>query len=179
MVNDGTVDSAPATVTITAATANSAPTADAGQDVSTTAGTMVILDGSGSQDADGDTITYAWEIVSSPAGSSATLINETQVNPSIAPDVEGPYVISLVVNDGMADSAPATVTITATAAGPDGAQLYADYCAGCHGEDGSGRPNIRGVSATRIENVMPHKEITLADIDGSEGAQAIADFLSP
>jgi hypothetical protein len=49
------------------------------------------------------------------------------VNPTFTPDMEGPYVLRLVVNDGVSDSAVSSVTITAVAgniapvadAGPD------------------------------------------------------------
>ncbi|GAG21048.1 unnamed protein product, partial [marine sediment metagenome] len=82
------------------------------QDVST--GSLVALDGSDSSDADGDTLTYSWSFTSMPVGSGATLSDATVVNPSFTADVNGTYVISLVVNDGTVDSSPNTVTITST-----------------------------------------------------------------
>jgi hypothetical protein len=71
IVNDGFVDSAPASVTIT--TENAAPRANAGADQTVPLGAPVQLDGSASSDPEGAALTYAWSITSRPAGSSATL----------------------------------------------------------------------------------------------------------
>ncbi|MBE1301423.1 MAG: YHYH protein [Alteromonadaceae bacterium] len=113
-VNDGTTDSSVDQVTITAQTtaSNGAPTANAGSDQSITLGSAVSLDGSASSDPDGDTLSYSWSITSSPSGSSATIQSSTTANASITPDVEGSYVISLVVNDGSVDSDADSMTIT-------------------------------------------------------------------
>jgi cytochrome c553 len=178
VVNDGSVDSLPATVSIVASTANSAPIANAGPDQSVSAGTTVSLDGSNSQDADGDALNYAWTLVSKPAGSATVLPDSaTTEMVFITPDVAGTYVVQLVVNDGTVDSTPDAVTITVTAAAPDGAALFSTFCAGCHGADGTQIKNLRGISGAAIEAKMPHKGITINDIGGSEGAQAMADFL--
>jgi mono/diheme cytochrome c family protein len=179
VVNDGTVDSAPATVSVTASTANSAPTANAGPDQTVDVGSEVSLDGTGSSDADSDPLTYAWTLVSKPAGSTAALpVSATTEMVFFTPDVAGTYVVQLVVNDGSIDSTPDTVTITATAAGPDGAALFSANCAACHGADGTKIVNLRGISASTIEAKMPHNGNTIDSIGGSAGAQAIADFLA-
>ena len=113
IVNDGTVDSAADTVSVIAATANSAPVANAGNDQNVMAGTTVYLDGSGSTDADGDGLLYSWSFVSKPTGSLSTFDDETTVNPGFTPDLDGSYVISLIVNDGIEDSEPDTLTVDA------------------------------------------------------------------
>ena len=110
-VNDGTENSAPDTVTIVASTANSAPVANAGTDQNVISSTIVNLDGSSSSDADGDGLSYAWSFISKPAGSTATFDNAQFVNPSFTADIEGSYVISLVVNDGLESSASDTVQV--------------------------------------------------------------------
>ena len=116
VVNDGKVNSSPSTVTITASVANAAPVANAGPPQSVTTGSVVTLNGSGSSDANGDPLTYAWAFTSKPAGSSAALSSATVVNPTFTADVAGSYVLNLVVNDGKVNSSPSTVTITASVA---------------------------------------------------------------
>jgi hypothetical protein len=124
VVNDGTVDSAPATVTVTASSSNVAPTANAGIDQNVTAGNTVNLDGSGSNDPDGDLLTYSWSFTSIPTGSTATILSSTVAAPSFTADLPGSYVLKLVVNDGTVDSTPDTVTVTAAAAPTN--------CTACH-----------------------------------------------
>lgn len=109
-----------------AAPSNSAPVADAGPDQSVTTGTEVTLDGSGSSDADGDSLSYAWTLTA-PNGSASVLFNATTVSPSFTIDVDGDYVVWLVVNDGSEVSIADTVTITAstTVSNPLVAKSYA------------------------------------------------------
>ena len=116
VVNDGTVNSAPATVTITATAPGAAPVANAGSPQSVIVPTVVTLDGSGSTAAAGATLTYGWTLPTRPAGSAATMVNSTSVKPTFTADVAGTYTASLVVNDGTTSSAPSTVTITGSAA---------------------------------------------------------------
>ena len=115
IVNDGTVDSLPDTVTIT--TQNSRPVANAGPDQTVLVGDTVTLDGSGSQDADGDPLTFFWSFTSRPAGSTVTLSDPGAVKPTFVIDLPGTYVSQLIVNDGKIDSLPDTVVITTRTAG--------------------------------------------------------------
>jgi K319-like protein len=109
IVNDGKVNSLPSTVTIT--TENSPPVANAGPNQTIQAGQTVQLDGSGSSDVDGDPLTFRWAIIS-PVGTTATLSDPTAVKPTFIADAVGTYVVQLIVNDGVFDSLPVTVTIT-------------------------------------------------------------------
>jgi MYXO-CTERM domain-containing protein len=93
---------------------NGAPTADAGADDDASVGSVVAFDGEGSFDPDGDPLDYTWRIVSQPGSSSATLVDDDRPDPQLVPDVEGRYVIGLVVSDGALDSDEDTVEITAT-----------------------------------------------------------------
>ncbi len=115
IINDGTVDSAPDTVTIS--TENTAPVADAGPDQNVLVGDTVDLDGSGSSDVDGDPLTYSWSLTSVPTGSLATLSDQNAEMPTFEIDQPGEYVAQLIVNDGVVDSAPATLMIMAAETG--------------------------------------------------------------
>lgn len=116
VVNDGHLDSAPDTVTITFS--NSKPVAHAGEDQEVVAGTLVLLDGSGSSDADGDELSYQWALVNSPGGSSAILDDNRTVSPSFTPDVAGTYVVQLIVSDGFLASDPDSARVTVTVRPP-------------------------------------------------------------
>ncbi|MBK6749357.1 MAG: cadherin-like domain-containing protein [Acidobacteria bacterium] len=106
---------ATASVSVTVTPVNDPPTADAGPDQSVRMGTVVTLNGGGSADVDGDNITFTWALTSVPAKSRATLSGGgTVVNPTFKADKAGTYLVSLVVNDGKANSVADTVTITAT-----------------------------------------------------------------
>lgn len=94
--------------------ANSTPVARAGGSLTGMVATSIALDGSGSTDADGDAITYAWTIASAPAGSTAALTHATTARPGLVPDREGAYTVSLTVSDGKISSAASTVSVTAT-----------------------------------------------------------------
>ena len=94
---------------------NTAPTADAGPDQTVDTGAVVSLDGSGSSDPEGDTLTFSWSFQVRPSGSKASLSNETAEDPSFTVDIAGQYVVQLEVNDGSETSSPASVTITALA----------------------------------------------------------------
>ena len=110
IVSDGTLSSAPDTVTVT--TANVVPVANAGADqIGVPLGESVQLSAAASADADGDPLTFAWALLSLPAGSAATLENADTASPSFVPDVAGDYVVQLIVNDGISSSAPDTVVV--------------------------------------------------------------------
>jgi hypothetical protein len=115
-VNDGTVSSAPVTVTISVATANIAPVANPGAAQNVVTGSLVSLNGANSSDANGDSLTYSWTITSKPASSTASLSSTTSVNPTFTADKAGNYVVSITVSDGILSSSPSNVTITAATA---------------------------------------------------------------
>jgi hypothetical protein len=113
VVGDGKAFSTQSSLTVTAAVGNVAPVASAGDDVSTVVGTTVSLSGALSSDANGDTLTYTWTLVSRPAGSVAVPVNPGSATPTLTPDVPGLYVVELVVSDGVLSSAPDSVVVTA------------------------------------------------------------------
>lgn len=114
IVNDGSVNSEPAKVRVTAATLNSAPVANAGADQENViVGKTVVLDGSGSSDANFDPLTYSWSFISKPINSLAEFGDDKVINPSFIADIKGEYVISLTVNDGELDSVVDSVVVKA------------------------------------------------------------------
>jgi hypothetical protein len=108
-VNDGTTNSAPATVSITVTAANDAPVAS-GNSVITpknTAATVVLA----ASDVDGDALAYS--VVASPAHGT---LGGTPPNLTYVPQTNysGPDSFTFKVNDGTVDSAVATISITVT-----------------------------------------------------------------
>jgi hypothetical protein len=117
VVSDGKDRSLTAVVTVIASGANSAPVANAGTAQSVSTAAVVTLNGTGSTDANGDTLTYRWTLTSKPTSSTAALSSATVASPTFTADLAGSYVASLVVNDSKVDSTnTSTVTVTASAA---------------------------------------------------------------
>ncbi|MCK6526059.1 choice-of-anchor D domain-containing protein [Myxococcota bacterium] len=76
------------------------PVADAGPDRTEVPLDTITLDGTGSYDPDGDIpLTYAWTLVSRPAGSTTALGASTSAHPTLYLDLAGTYVVGLVVTD--------------------------------------------------------------------------------
>ena len=183
LVNDGTVDSAPDTVTIT--TDNTAPVADAGPDQTVLVTDTVTLDGSGSTDVDGDSLTFSWSL-SPPATSLAVLDDPAAVMPTFVVDLPGTYVAQLIVNDSTVDSDPDTVTITTdnsppvAEAGPDQTVLVNDIVI----LDGSGSDDVDGDVLTfdwSLMNQPAGSGATLDDptaIDPTFVADAPGDYVA-
>ncbi|WP_162802239.1 PKD domain-containing protein [Ornithinimicrobium murale] len=109
-VTDGQWTSTQDTVTITART-NQAPVADAGEDLETVPGQIVYLDGTGSSDPDGDSLTYAWEVVA-PEGETGRITDPTAVQPAFWSSSSGIYTVQLTVTDQWGASSSDTVTIS-------------------------------------------------------------------
>ncbi len=89
----------------------SSPVAEAGPDRSVVVGATVLLDGSGSHDADNDLLNFEWKLSQRPQGSNAVLSDAHVENPSFIADVLGTYVIELVVTDAIMASDPDLVSI--------------------------------------------------------------------
>jgi hypothetical protein len=91
---------------------NQEPTANAGSDQTVNEGDTVSLDGSGSSDPDGDTLTYAW---TQTAGTQVTLDDASSATPSFtAPDVGADgetLTLELTVDDGNGHTATDAVAI--------------------------------------------------------------------
>jgi hypothetical protein len=192
IVDDGVTSSLPATVTIS--TQNSAPLADPGPDQSVFVSDTVTLDGSGSSDADGDPLTFFWSLTLVPAGSAAVLSDPTAIMPSLIADLPGSYVAQLIVNDGLADSAPQTVAVNAESgsgnmpvadAGADQSVLVGDPVTldGSASNDVDGDPLtffwsltlVPAGSAAVLSDPTAIMPLLLADLPGSYVAQLIVN----
>ncbi len=116
IVNNGSANSAPSQVQITASTATVPPNANAGKAANARRGSAVILNGTASNDPSqsGIALTYSWSVQSAPAGSAlnGATVGGNTARPSFTPDADGAFVIVLKVSD-TAGSSTDTVTITA------------------------------------------------------------------
>ena len=91
---------------------NTKPIADAGSNGTGSTSTMVMLDGRNSFDPDGDSLTYHWRFHHVPASSTYAASEENAfaynngkiATSSFLPDVEGTYIVDLVVKDDLGTS---------------------------------------------------------------------------
>jgi hypothetical protein len=113
----------------------------------------VFLDGSDSSDPNGDTLIHRWTL-STPSGSASALNKRRGPNVSFVPDVDGEYTVELVVDDGLAESSPAAVVISAREA------------------DGNQPPTADAGSDITAE---PQQEVTL---DGTNSSDPDGDSLT-
>ena len=110
-------------ITVTAAV-NHPPMANAGDDQEVATGALVILDGSGSRDPDGDdnALTYSWEhtrtdgIPTTPATAIA-LTNADTVSPTFPTTTAGVLTFTLTVTDTGSPQASRASTVTITVTG--------------------------------------------------------------
>lgn len=93
---------------------NSAPIANAGEDVSVEVGEQLRLDGSSSSDPNGDNISYLWAIISPEGLQTDEFIVGQGSNPTFLTDVAGEYVIQLTVTDdeGLSDTDSVRVVVS-------------------------------------------------------------------
>ena len=89
---------------------NRSPLADAGTNLFVDEGQTVTLDGSKSSDPNNDKLIYKWTAPNGITLSSTTVVNPTFTAPYVNQDTL--LTFGLVVNDGLVNSAPATVKIT-------------------------------------------------------------------
>jgi hypothetical protein len=92
---------------------NSRPSANAGFNRTVELTKSAYLFGSGS-DMDNDTLTFIWQFIDKPGGSSSSLVNPGSPNPTFTPDVSGKYIFRLRTNDGKSFSDISTVSIIAS-----------------------------------------------------------------
>lgn len=81
-------------------------------------GNPLLLNANRSQSGDGQTLTYAWRLLQSPAGSAAQLQQAESATPQLIPDLPGEYQAELIVRDGSNRSLPSTLRIEVEPADP-------------------------------------------------------------
>ena len=92
---------------------NVAPIANAGPDQKVSVSSSVMLTAAESSDANLNTLTYSWNLISKPAGSTAILSDLTLEKPTFTADEAGIYTFELIVNDGEENSLKDTIVVTA------------------------------------------------------------------
>jgi hypothetical protein len=108
--SDGVNTSAASQVIVTVNGTNHAPTANAGAEQDVTTGSTITLDGTGSTDPDGNTLTYSWtEASSDPV--KVTLSGASTAKPTFVANTVGNYNFNLTVNDGTINSTPSSVVV--------------------------------------------------------------------
>ncbi len=113
-VSDGTNKKTSVAITVRAKKgSNAPPVAKAGPDQDVDPGALVTLDGSASNDPDGDKITYIWKFVTKPAGSKAVIEKPDTAKPTFTADLEGNYVIELEVTDTQKSSNTDSLSVKA------------------------------------------------------------------
>jgi MYXO-CTERM domain-containing protein len=128
IVNDGSVDSSPAVVTIDVADVNDPPVAMAGGPYAVDEGSAPTLDGSGSYDADGAVTTWAWDCESDGVtdGGGSIFGGCTYAD-------EGAYLVTLEVTDDVGLTASAVAMVTVANVAPTLSNLAGDV-AGAEGD---------------------------------------------
>lgn len=115
-VSDGETWSDPSYCAVNVGSGNLPPVADAGSsgDLSPCTERDYELNGFGSYDPEGSTLTYQWTLLAKPDGSGASDANFSDrglPNPTFSWDVTGEYTFELRVNDGTYDSPPDVVVL--------------------------------------------------------------------
>jgi len=108
---DAAIDTDRVVITLT----NTPPVANSGPDQAVTKNTLVQLVGTGSSDADGDSITFSWAQAGGPA---VALMGSTTSLPTFLPVLSGIYTFTLTVTDVDAAEASDQVVITVTNLAP-------------------------------------------------------------
>lgn len=172
--------SPPDDVTITVD--NVPPVADASVRQVVETGSTVTLDGTRSTDLNGDPLTLTWTFDPALAGDGPVLQGATEAHPTFVPTRVGQYRLRLVTNDGLADSEPSFVVVTAIDSGtperPPVARIQAQGAPVVPGTtitlDGSGSYDPDGSALTwRWEHVSgPSEPVFLTPTAATTGFEA-------
>jgi hypothetical protein len=124
---------------------NVPPTANAGPN-RTVDPAVVTLDGSGSSDPNGGTLSYTWV---QTAGAAVTIQGPSNVKPTVTLTATGSYTFQLTVSDGMAsDVASVTITINNVSPVADAGQDFTTQTGAVASLNGSGSADGNGDALT-------------------------------
>lgn len=112
VVTAGAASSAPDSMQLTIRGGdNSAPVAQAGPDYASALGNSFFLDASGSSDAEGDSLSFLWEVLADPT--VITIVDSSAAQTMITPLLPGTYTFLLHVSDGtLSTTDEVTVLVT-------------------------------------------------------------------
>lgn len=172
-VKDASGNSSISDTSLITVEAGELPVANAGQDISTTEGMLITLDGSGSYDVLGRDLSYQWDFAATPQSSSITVLSDpTTSEPSFNPDVAGVYLVSLIVNNGVVDSEPDIASINVAYANPEAPIADA-------GDDITGVEDCSAIPLNGSSSVDPNgAELTYLWAVQSKPSQSNADASS-
>ena len=114
-VKDQHGEASTASVTLAVEATNQAPIAQLVAERSIMLNDLVTLQCAQCNDPEGQPLSYLWKLQGKPENSIAQLIQHTTATPSLSADIEGDYVITLIVSDGQLSSEQATTVLHAQA----------------------------------------------------------------
>lgn len=114
-VKDQHGEASTASVTLAVEANNQAPIAQLVAERSIMLNDLVTLQCAQCNDPEGQPLSYLWKLQGKPENSIAQLIQHTTATPSLSADIEGDYVITLIVSDGQLSSEQATAVLHAQA----------------------------------------------------------------
>ncbi|WP_221901232.1 PKD domain-containing protein [Bathymodiolus platifrons methanotrophic gill symbiont] len=145
------------------------PISNAGSDQTVKLNSLVTLNGINSSDADGDPLTFKWEMVDIPMGSTAELTDSDQSTPFFTSDSPGRYVVQLIVNDSQLASLPDQVVISNENSAPvaEAGSSQSVQVSNTVMLDGSASSDVDGDSLTFAWSFISKPNNSTATISGS------------
>lgn len=167
--NKGAASTDKVLVTVSPKGVNSAPVAAVSAPAQAAAGDVVVVDASGSTDADNDTLTYTWDV---PAGVNATVQGAKVTFTAASYDVDTTLNFSVTVSDGKASSsAQAAVVVKKNVVDPTcdvtGINVYPNW----YQTDWAGNPSHATGGDQMVHNGVIYKaNYWTNSVPGSDGS---------
>lgn len=152
VVNDGAENSIADSVNVTVELNNRVPVANAGVNQTLNENSVCTLDGTGSTDPDGNTLTYLWTPPSGIILNQATSVSPTFTLPEIKQDTVLNF--SLVVNDGIVSSEPSTVKVYVLNVIKTSSGISEKMQVKVYPNPSNGKFRIDGLEINRLNNIQ-------------------------